>query len=59
MKLLGGLAAVNVTIGLPFLRTSVSHGVAQDVVGQGVACHSSLLAALTQLHQWVSPAAKG
>ena len=45
-KLLAGHAAVNVTIGLPFLRTSVSHGTAADIVGRGVGDETSLLAAL-------------
>jgi 4-hydroxythreonine-4-phosphate dehydrogenase len=45
VKLLGGLEAVNVSVGLPFLRTSVSHGMAADIVGQGRADHRSLLAA--------------
>jgi 4-hydroxy-L-threonine phosphate dehydrogenase PdxA len=47
MKLLGGLQAVNVTIGLPFIRTSVSHGTADDIVGLGVADLGSLQAAAT------------
>ena len=46
MKLLGGFEAVNVTIGLPFLRTSVSHGMASDIVGQGLANPLSLNAAI-------------
>ena len=45
-KLLSGYAAVNVTIGLPFLRTSVSHGTAEDIVGKGIAREDSLIAAL-------------
>lgn len=51
MKLVAGLAAVNVTIGLPFIRTSVSHGVATDIVGRNLACPSSLHGALHTLHQ--------
>lgn len=38
--------AVNVTLGLPFLRTSVDHGVALDIAGSGQANAGSLLAAL-------------
>ena len=45
-KMLAGYEAVNVTIGLPFLRTSVSHGTAEDIVGKGVANEESLMAAL-------------
>jgi 4-hydroxythreonine-4-phosphate dehydrogenase len=44
-KMVAGLNAVNVTIGLPFLRTSVSHGTAEDIVGQGIANPCSLHAA--------------
>jgi 4-hydroxythreonine-4-phosphate dehydrogenase len=45
-KLLAGYEAVNVTIGLPFIRTSVSHGTAEDIVGKGTASEASLIAAL-------------
>ncbi len=44
-KMVAGLEAVNVTIGLPFLRTSVSHGTAPDIVGQGIADPASLIEA--------------
>jgi 4-hydroxythreonine-4-phosphate dehydrogenase len=44
-KMAAGLQAVNVTIGLPFLRTSVSHGTAPDIVGKGIASEESLIAA--------------
>jgi 4-hydroxythreonine-4-phosphate dehydrogenase len=37
---------VNQTLGLPFVRTSPDHGTAFDIVGQGVADPSSLLAAV-------------
>jgi 4-hydroxythreonine-4-phosphate dehydrogenase len=39
--------AVNVTLGLPFIRTSVDHGTAFDIAGKGLAEHSSMLAAIT------------
>ncbi len=38
--------AVNVTLGLPFVRTSVDHGTAFDIAGQGKADHSSMIAAI-------------
>jgi 4-hydroxythreonine-4-phosphate dehydrogenase len=38
--------AVNVTLGLPFIRTSVDHGTAFDIAGQGRAEHSSMCAAI-------------
>lgn len=44
-KMVAGLSAVNVTIGLPFLRTSVSHGTAPDIVGLGLADPVSLIEA--------------
>ena len=37
---------VNVTLGLPFIRTSPDHGTATDIAGQGVASAASLIAAL-------------
>jgi 4-hydroxythreonine-4-phosphate dehydrogenase len=38
--------AVNVTLGLPFIRTSPDHGTAFDIAGKGIANPSSLMAAL-------------
>jgi 4-hydroxythreonine-4-phosphate dehydrogenase len=38
---------VNVTLGLPFVRTSPDHGTAYDIAGKGVAKPSNLLAALS------------
>lgn len=38
--------AVNVTLGLPFVRTSPDHGTAFDIAGKGVADPASLIAAL-------------
>lgn len=45
LKALGFGAAVNVTLGLPFVRTSVDHGVALDLAGQGLADAGSAFAA--------------
>ncbi len=45
-KLMAGYKAVNVTIGLPFIRTSVSHGTAFDIAGKGMASHESLSVAV-------------
>jgi 4-hydroxythreonine-4-phosphate dehydrogenase len=39
-------SAVNVTLGLPFVRTSPDHGTAFDIAGQGKANPASLMAAL-------------
>lgn len=48
VKYLGIDNGVNVTIGLPFIRTSVDHGTAFDIAGQGIADHSSLRYAFDQ-----------
>ena len=37
---------VNVTLGLPFIRTSPDHGTAFDIAGKGIARPDSLIAAL-------------
>jgi 4-hydroxythreonine-4-phosphate dehydrogenase len=39
--------AVNVTLGLPIIRTSVDHGTAFDIAGRGIADHQSLVEAIT------------
>jgi len=44
-KLLHFRDGVNVTIGLPIVRTSVDHGTAYDIAGRGIADYSSLAAA--------------
>ena len=46
IKLLAFGRAVNLTTGLPFVRTSVDHGTAYDIAGKGVADPGSLLEAL-------------
>jgi 4-hydroxythreonine-4-phosphate dehydrogenase len=46
LKFAGFGHAVNVTLGLPVVRTSVDHGTALDLAGSGKADHGSLLAAL-------------
>jgi 4-hydroxythreonine-4-phosphate dehydrogenase len=48
VKVLGLEAGVNVTVGLPFVRTSVDHGTAFDIAGTGKADEGSLLEALRQ-----------
>ncbi len=37
---------VNVTLGLPFIRTSPDHGTAEDIAGKGVADHNNLVEAI-------------
>jgi 4-hydroxythreonine-4-phosphate dehydrogenase len=48
---------VNVTLGLPIIRTSVDHGTALSLAGKGKADSSSMLAALNVAYQMVK--AKG
>lgn len=46
VKLFGLEGGVNVTLGLPIIRTSVDHGTAFDIAGRGVARHESMLEAI-------------
>lgn len=53
VKLLAFGHAVNVSIGLPIVRTSVDHGTAFDIAGKGVADAGSMIAAVTLAAQMV------
>jgi len=46
IKLVAFNSSVNVTLGLPIIRTSVDHGTAYDIAGKGVADPSSMISAL-------------
>ena len=46
IKLVAFGKAVNVTLGLPIVRTSVDHGTAFDIVGKGIADPSSMIEAI-------------
>ena len=46
VKLLAFGTAVNVTLGLPIVRTSVDHGTAFDIAGKGTADPSSMIEAI-------------
>jgi 4-hydroxythreonine-4-phosphate dehydrogenase len=46
IKTLEGFRAVNVTLGLPWVRTSPDHGTAEDIAGKGVASGEGLRAAV-------------
>jgi 4-hydroxythreonine-4-phosphate dehydrogenase len=48
IKVLGLESGVNITVGLPVVRTSVDHGTAFDIAGAGVADERSLIEALRQ-----------
>ena len=51
IKTIDFAGGVNVTLGLPFIRTSPDHGTAYDIAGKGLADASSLLAALHMAQQ--------
>ncbi|MBT3609013.1 MAG: 4-hydroxythreonine-4-phosphate dehydrogenase PdxA [Gammaproteobacteria bacterium] len=54
LKYSGFGQAVNVTLGLPFIRTSVDHGTALDIAGSGDADLGSFLAALTVAYELIT-----
>jgi len=47
---------VNVTLGLPLVRTSPDHGTAFDIAGQGIANASSLIEAVRMAWRLAAPA---
>ena len=51
VKMLDFWGGVNVTLGLPIVRTSPDHGTAFDIAGRGIARPESLVAALRLAHQ--------
>lgn len=55
VKVMGLDAGVNITLGLPFVRTSVDHGTAFDIAGTGRAEGGSLMEALRQAVGLVTP----
>lgn len=55
IKLIGFGESVNVTLGLPFIRTSVDHGTAYEIAGKGIARHDSMNAAI----RWALRLAEG
>ena len=62
LKMLAFGNAVNVTVGLPIIRTSVDHGTAYDIAGKGCADPASLLEAIklaVQMTEHHDPAAEG
>lgn len=46
IKMLGFDTGINVTLGLPILRTSVDHGTAFDIAGKGIAREQSMVASM-------------
>jgi 4-hydroxythreonine-4-phosphate dehydrogenase len=59
VKMLDFWAGVNVTLGLPIVRTSPDHGVAFDIAGKGLARPDSLIAALRLAAQIAARRAAG
>jgi 4-hydroxythreonine-4-phosphate dehydrogenase len=55
LKLLDFEGGVNVTLGLPIVRTSVDHGTAFDIAGQGVASPASFVAAFRMAERLAAP----
>ena len=43
MKTIMGFKAINITLGIPFIRVSPDHGVASDIVGKRIANPASLI----------------
>lgn len=58
VKYLGLEKGVNITLGLPFVRTSPDHGTAFDIAGQGIADPSSLKTALAYARRLVTAQTK-
>jgi 4-hydroxythreonine-4-phosphate dehydrogenase len=54
VKVLGIESGVNITVGLPVIRTSVDHGTAFDIAGKGVAEPGSMVEALRQAAELAS-----
>jgi 4-hydroxythreonine-4-phosphate dehydrogenase len=58
IKLSGFETGVNVTVGLPFFRTSVDHGTAFDIAGTGQADHRSMRAAIELARELARPSVR-
>ncbi|MFW5923301.1 MAG: 4-hydroxythreonine-4-phosphate dehydrogenase PdxA [Planctomycetota bacterium] len=59
IKLSGLAEVVNVTLGLPFVRTSPGHGTAYDIAGRGVADPASTVRAITMAGDMARPRKSG
>ena len=59
LKLLAMHAAVNVTLGLPIVRTSVAHGTAFDMAWQGKAETTGMIAAIETAAKLAAPTKEG
>ncbi len=52
------LSGVNITLGLPIIRTSVDHGTAFDIAGKGIANEQSLVEAIEYAERLAAPASR-
>jgi 4-phospho-D-threonate 3-dehydrogenase / 4-phospho-D-erythronate 3-dehydrogenase len=59
VKTLGIDSAVNITLGLPFIRTSVDHGTAFDIAGKGIADETNMRTAILQAATMVNATRHG
>jgi len=59
IKTLGIDSSVNITLGLPFIRTSVDHGTAFDIAGKGIADEKNMKMAILQAATMVTAARHG
>jgi len=59
LKMLHFDDAVNITLGLPIIRTSVDHGTAYGLAGTGTASENSMLAAIRMAASMVGPLSRG
>jgi len=53
MKLLGMNKAINMTVGLDWIRTSPAHGTAQDIAGKGIANPTSMVEAIMLAKKYI------
>ena len=58
VKYMGLEKGVNITLGLPFVRTSPDHGTAFDIAGKGIADETSLLTAIAYANQMIGASAR-
>lgn len=59
LKYKGFGEAMNITLGLPFIRTSVDHGTALELAGSGGACSGSFIVALNEAIKMVEAKSQG
>ena len=53
VKVMGIEHGVNITVGLPVIRTSVDHGTAFDIAGKGIADERNLIEALKKASEYI------